>query len=76
MARTKLFKNNQSQAVRIPKALEWPDSVKDVEVIQDGQSRIISPVDLMWDSWFADSPGDTSYPLERDQPREQERPPL
>jgi antitoxin VapB len=76
MATTKIFRNNRSQAVRIPKALEWPDSVGEVEVIQDGPSRIISPVDLVWDSWFAEPAAGASYPARREQPAEQDRPPL
>lgn len=69
-----MFKNNQSQAVRIPKALEWPESVREVEVIRDGQSRIISPVDLVWDTWFAEAGTVASFPAERDQPEDQLRP--
>ncbi|GAB3536268.1 type II toxin-antitoxin system VapB family antitoxin [Arthrobacter tecti] len=73
MATTKVFRNNQTQAVRIPKALEWPDSVKEVEVIQAGSARIISPVDMVWDSWFAEPGVDATFLAHRDQPEDQER---
>lgn len=76
MATAKVFRNNRSQAVRIPKALEWPEDVKEVEVVQDGQSRIISPVDLVWDTWFAEATAGESFPEGREQPDEQGRPPL
>ncbi|WP_028280828.1 type II toxin-antitoxin system VapB family antitoxin [Arthrobacter sp. H5] len=75
MVITKVFRNNQSQAVRIPKALEWPESVSEVEVITDGSSRIISPVDMVWDSWFAADPVDESFPA-REQPDDESRPNL
>lgn len=75
MATTRVFKNNQSQAVRIPKALEWPEDVREVEVIADGNARIVSPVDLVWDSWFAGPPAGESFP-DRDQPDVQQRPGL
>lgn len=72
MTTTRVFRNNQSQAVRIPKALEWPESVREVEVIADGDARIVSPVDLVWDSWFASPTVDESF-ADREQPEEQRR---
>ncbi|SDI75671.1 antitoxin VapB [Arthrobacter subterraneus] len=75
MATTRVFRNNQSQAVRIPKALEWPEGVREVEVIADGDARIVSPVDLVWDTWFAGPPVDETF-ADREQPEEQRRPDL
>lgn len=75
MATTRVFRNNQSQAVRIPKALEWPEGVREVEVIADGDARIVSPIDLVWDTWFAGPPGDKTF-ADREQPEEQQRPAL
>ena len=45
MARTTVFMNNRSQAVRLPKALELLDGVKQVEITAIGRARLISPVD-------------------------------
>ena len=36
MARTKLFKSNRSQAVRLPKEIAFPEGVKEVTIIRDG----------------------------------------
>jgi antitoxin VapB len=32
MTRTKLFRSNRSQAVRLPKSLAFPDSVKEMSI--------------------------------------------
>jgi antitoxin VapB len=52
MIQTKVFKSNQSQAVRLPKAVAFSDDVKEVEIIVVGDSRIVTPVHKSWDSWF------------------------
>jgi len=70
MARTRLFKSNRSQAVRLPKEVAFPDSVKDVNVIRDGVKRVITPANAVWDDFF-DAPG-IDLPR-REQPRIQER---
>ncbi|MCI5140133.1 MAG: AbrB/MazE/SpoVT family DNA-binding domain-containing protein, partial [Candidatus Electrothrix sp. AR1] len=44
-ARTKIFKSNRSQAVRLPKSVSFPESIKDVEIIAIGNKRIIAPAD-------------------------------
>jgi len=73
MSRTTVFMNNRSQAVRLPKALELPENVKQVEVTAIGRARLISPIDATWDSWF-DGPGVTEdFMCERSQPEAQER---
>jgi antitoxin VapB len=51
---TVLFKSNQTQAVRLPKDVAFPEGVHEVEIIKVGNSRIISPVGHRWDSFFAD----------------------
>ena len=50
--KTKLFKSNQTQAVRLPKDVAFPDDVKEVEIIKVGNSRVISPVGHRWDAFF------------------------
>ena len=37
MERVKVFKNNKSQAVRLPKPVSLPDTVKEVDIIRLGQ---------------------------------------
>ena len=70
---TTVFKNNRSQAVRLPKAVALPESVKRVDVVAVGSTRIITPLGQSWDSWF-DGPSVTAdFMSEREQPTEQER---
>ena len=57
--RTKVFKSNKSQAVRLPKPIAFPESIKDVEIIAIGNRRIIAPAGQSWDDWF-DAPGVSS----------------
>lgn len=73
MARTKLFRSNRSQAVRLPKSLAFPESVKEVSIVREGKRRVIAPSNAVWDDFF-DAPGIALPP--RDQPALQERDPL
>lgn len=70
MAQTILFQNNRSQAVRLPKDVAFPPSVREVAILRDGPRRIIVPVGSVWDDFF-DSPGIDLG--ERDQPAVQAR---
>ena len=70
---TRLFKSNRSQAVRLPKQIAFPESVKDVEITAIGSKRIIAPAGQSWDDWF-DAPGVSSdFMTERNQPEDQIR---
>ena len=70
---TKLFKSNRSQAVRIPKEISFPDSVKEIEITAVGNKRIILPAGQSWDDWF-DSPGvSADFMPDRKQPEDQIR---
>jgi antitoxin VapB len=73
MTRTKLFRSNRSQAVRLPKSLAFPDNVKEVSIVREGQRRVIVPSNAVWDDFF-DSPGIDLAP--RDQPGLQDREPF
>jgi antitoxin VapB len=70
MARTKLFRSNRSQAVRLPKEVAFPEGVKDVTILREGARRVIVPANVVWDDFF-DAPG-VDLP-ERDEPRAEER---
>lgn len=54
MVETTLFKSNKSQAVRLPKAVAFPEEVREVTIIRDGNRRIIVPSDSSWDDFFAE----------------------
>ena len=74
--KTRIFKSNRSQAVRLPKEVAMPESVKDVEITKIGNKRIIAPAGQSWDDWF-DSPGVSSdFMTVREQPEDQIREPI
>jgi antitoxin VapB len=77
MTTTTLFKTNQTQAVRLPKDVAFPEGVREVEIIIVGNSRVISPVGHRWDSFFAD-PNRLSddFLADRDQGVAEQREPL
>jgi len=71
--KTKLFKSNRSQAVRLPKEVAFSESIKDVEIMAIGNRRIIIPFGQSWDDWF-DAPGVSSdFMASRKQPVDQVR---
>ena len=71
--RTTIFKSNQTQAVRLPKAVALPESIKKVEIVAIGNTRIITPAGDSWDYWF-DGPGvSDDFMTDRDQPADQAR---
>ena len=71
--KTKIFKSNRSQALRLPKEVAFPESVKDIEIVAIGNRRLIQPVGQSWDEWF-DAPGVSSdFMTERRQPQDQRR---
>lgn len=47
-----VFKNNSTQAVRLPLDARFPDNVKKVIVRIVGQDRILTPIANTWDSFF------------------------
>ncbi len=73
MIETKIFKSNQSQAVRLPKAVAFPADVKEVEIVVIGDSRVITPKNKSWDSWFDSPTASDDYMLDRAQPEVQIR---
>lgn len=70
---TKLFKTNKTQAVRLPKDVALPESVKEVAIIRQGNTRLIVPVEHSWDAWFDGSGVTTDFMSQRNQPVSQER---
>lgn len=54
-----VFKNNRTQAVRLPVNSRFPESVKKVVVRIVGKDRVLSPVENTWDSFFISEDGVT-----------------
>lgn len=73
MERATVFKNNKSQAIRLPKPVALPDSVKQVDIVVLGRSRLITPAGESWDTWFDGESVTDDFMNEREQPQEQER---
>ena len=74
MARTTVFLNNKTQAVRLPRDVALPDNVRSVEITAVGAARIITPVNATWDHWFEHGTRVTDdFLTERAQPAAQER---
>lgn len=77
VSRSKVFKTNRSQAVRLPKDVAFPEGVHEVEIIKVGANRIISPVGKRWDDFFKNGPWvSEDFMDEREQPPAQEREPF
>ena len=77
MARSTVFRTNRSQAVRLPKAVAFPEGVRQVEIIKLGHSRLVSPVGQRWDEFFVNGPrASEDFMREREQPSPEEREPL
>ena len=70
---TKIFKSNKSQAVRLPKAVELPPSVKEVSIVAIGNKRIITPIEDSWDAWFDNPQVTDDFMSDREQPADQSR---
>ena len=51
-----LFRSNRNIAVRIPKDMEFPESVKKVRIRKEGNALIITPVNDFWDDFFDQGP--------------------
>ncbi|GHB20971.1 type II toxin-antitoxin system VapB family antitoxin [Salinicola rhizosphaerae] len=78
----KLFLSNKSQAVRLPKAVAFPEGVSEVTIVSLGNSRLITPSETSWDDFFEpderyavtdDFMNDNDTNENRDQPRPQQR---
>ena len=73
MEQSTVFKSNKSQAVRLPKSVALPDSVKKVDIVKLGNARLITPAGESWNQWF-DGPGvSDDFMREREQPAMQVR---
>jgi antitoxin VapB len=73
MVQTRVFKSNKSQAVRLPKAVELPSEIIEVDVVAVGNTRIISPAGSAWDNWFDAGTVSDDFLEQRSQPKVQIR---
>jgi len=73
MEQTTVFKSNKSQAIRLPKPVALPDSVKKVNIIKLGRARLITPAGEGWDTWFESKGVTEDFMTDREQPEAQQR---
>jgi antitoxin VapB len=72
-----VFTSNRSQAVRLPKAVAFPEDVHHVDILKIGRSRVIVPHGKRWDDLFQHGPRvSDDFMVERKQPTAEEREPL
>ena len=53
MTQSTVFKTNKTQAVRLPKALAFPDHVKKVNITQQGKGLLIEPIQSSWEEFMS-----------------------
>jgi len=68
MGSSSVFMNNKSQAVRLPKPVALPESVKKVDIVKVGRARVITPAGESWDDWFNRKGISDNFMPEREQP--------
>lgn len=74
MASSTIFTSNRSQAVRLPKAVAFPDDVHQVDILKIGRSRVIVPKGRRWDDVFANGPrASDDFMTDREQPPAEDR---
>ena len=74
MTKSTVFTSNRSQAVRLPKAVAFPEGVHQVDILKIGRSRVIVPQGKRWDDLFQNGPrASEEFMIERGQPAAEER---
>jgi len=77
MTSSTVFISNRTQAVRLPKAVAFPDDVHKVDILKIGRTRVIVPQGKRWDDLFVNGPrASEDFMPERAQPAAEEREPL
>jgi antitoxin VapB len=77
MTSSTVFVSNRSQAVRLPKAVAFPDNVHEVDILKIGHARVIVPKGRRWDDFFDNEPRiDADFLPRRVQPKPEKREPL
>lgn len=64
MIKTTLFLSNKTQAVRLPKDVAFPDHVKEVCIIKEGNRLVIVPAESSWGDFFNEPGVDIEAPPE------------
>lgn len=74
MTSSTVFTSNRSQAVRLPKAVAFPEDVHQVDILKIGRSRLVVPKGKRWGDLFENGPRvSEDFMSEREQPAAEER---
>lgn len=73
MAQSTVFKSNKTQAIRLPKAVAFPEHVKKVEITPHGAGLLIRPIGASWEDFMKGPRMDADFMKDRDQPMPQDR---
>jgi len=77
MTSSTVFTSNRSQAVRLPKAVAFPEDVHQVDILKIGRSRVIMPQGRRWDDLFSHGPrASDDFMGGREQPAAETREPF
>lgn len=68
MVTSKLFLNNTTQAVRLPKEVAFGSDVSEVEILVQGESRVLVPKGKSWEWWAQNAPHlPSDFSVDRDE---------
>jgi len=73
MDQGRVLRSRQSQVVRLPKSVAFPDHVEKVQVIVVGNARLLKPVGEAWSTWFDGEGVSEDFMVDRGQPADQQR---
>ena len=73
MERVRVFRNNKIQTLRFSRDVSFPDTVKEVDIICLGHSRLVTPAGEAWDNWFDGEGVTDDFMNDRDQTGSRER---
>lgn len=59
MTKSTIHRIRNTRFIRLPEALEFPETVKQIDVFLTGQTLTITPSDCRWDDFFG-APGVSS----------------
>jgi antitoxin VapB len=68
MSSSKIFYNNTTQAVRLPKDVAFPEGVTELDIIVLGENRVLIPKGTGWNWWREHAPKfDEDMSVDRDE---------
>ncbi len=69
MTESRVHKSKNTQTIRLPQAMAFPDHVTHVTIVRRGKARLITPASGTWEDFFASSPIDDDFLQSRKQPK-------